>query len=180
MIFEIEFQLVEFTAAGLEGSLDERTALDHPLGECDALFANWKIVHYTHVDPDLPKPDFFTVLQLGNMGIMPSVLSHNSVKKHLHEAGELLPITFGGENAYLFHPLKQLDALDKKRSKFWTLSNGDVICDLPVFPSSFSSPCWFFRVPGSKVLFTVPEFVTYYQENGLTGLEFHPQRMSDA
>lgn len=179
MIFEIGFLWETFSAAGFEGSLEERTALDHPLGGCEPLIENWKKVHLSHVDPTLPKPDFFTTFKPG-FGVMPKVLNQPILKKHFDETGELLPVKFGDVDAYLFHSLKELDALDKKRSRFWTLSNGYVICKSPVFRSSFHTQHWFFRIPGSKALFTTSEFVSCYQEQGFTGLEFHPQGISEA
>lgn len=180
MIFEMEFLTETYTSGGLEGSLEERTRLDYPLGGRVPLLAGWEIVCFNNVDPSLPTPDFFTVYQGGIVGVMPRVLNDLQLKSQFMATGELLPVKLGTEDAYLFHPLEDLDALDKKRSKFWKLSNGHVICKNAVFKSSFQTPHWFFRVSGSRRLFTTSGFVEYYQKQGFTGLEFHPQPMSEA
>lgn len=179
MIYKIEFLTETYAAGILEGSLEERTRLDYPLGGREPLLANWESVYFNN-DDGLPTADFFAVYQGGTMGIMPEVLHAPQIKSQLMAAGELLPIKFGTEDAYLFHPIGDLDALDRKRSKFWKTSSGHVICDKPVFNSSFQATRWFFRVSGTRVLFTTSEFVEYYQKQGFTGLEFLPQQMSEA
>ena len=180
MIYRIDFQLNKYSAAGFEGDLQQRTALDYPLGSSDPLLAGWPSVQLSQVDIKLPKSDFFSVFKPGILGVMPAVLNHSELKEHFSEEGELLPVTFGGEDAYLFHPLRKLDAIDKKRSRRMEVSSGNFICNHPVFPTSFRSPYWLFRILESTSCYTTPEFVAYYQEHNLSGLEFHPQRMSEA
>jgi hypothetical protein len=179
MIYQVAFIWDVYRHGYIEGGIEETRKIHFELLGREALLPNWMPVRFLQRNSHLPASHFFEVHKGGLIGVMPRTLEeHVKLKNQMEKDGELLPIHFGEESAYLFHCVTTLEAIDRKKSGVYRIGKGEG-CSRPVFQSSFTTGHWFFRIPQSVVCFATQEFADFYHSNQMTGLELRPQPMSD-
>lgn len=179
MIYEVRFVWEVFRFGAIAGSVEETRDVHFALLGSKTLRVHWNPIQFHLRCPERPASHFFEVHKGGLIGIMPHTLEeHVELKSQMEKDGELLPIHFGEESAYLFHCLTTLEAIDRKKSKVDGFRQHDV-CSRPVFRSSFTTDHWLFKIPNSVVCFATQAFADFYHSNHMTGLELRPQPMSD-
>lgn len=180
MIYEIRFVWEVFRFGAIAGSIGETRDVHFALLGSNPLRMHWNPIQFHMRCPERPSSHFFEVHKGGLIGVMPrTVEKHVKLKSQMEKDGELLPIHFGDESAYLFHCLTTLEAIDRKKSKVYRIGHGEG-CSRTVFQSSFTTDHWFFRIPQSVVCFATQAFADFYTANQMTGLELRPQPMSDS
>jgi hypothetical protein len=179
MIYEVRFVWEVFRFGAIAGSIEETRDVHYGLLGGESLLGDWKPIKFHMRCPERPSSDLFEVHKGGLIGVMPRTLEeHVELKSQMEKDGELLPIHFGDQHAYLFHCLTTLEAIDRKKSKVDGFRQRDV-CSRPVFRGSFTTDHWLFKIPNSVVCFATQSFADFYTSNQMTGLELKPQPMSD-
>jgi hypothetical protein len=184
-VFRVQGDISNFPIVDCKLTLKEKLPILESFRQFRPLSPTWKLLECSKVG-DGPLGHFSEFSLIGGMPVVfAEILAISEIERFIGSAGELLPISVDGRNAFALNVTRTLDACDRQKSRMHELPDGQPTTHWPIFRRSSIGGTGLFRIKEAQSCLYIAEpadgtgFYALYQRRGLTGLVFEEQPLSE-